>query len=244
MKMLSRRQLDAIRNSACGKCGAIPPLNDGSRCHPHRLIAAKDGGQYTEDNVAPRCPGCHATEHNAPLIKASLEGGRKGGRVGGPARADRLTREELSAIGRKAGHASYYGSRTPEERSEFARSGGLAVAAKRRTLGLNAFWQMPAQAAAAGRKGGPAAIAKRVAAGLDAFCRTREKAAEDGRRTGRLGGLVGARNQPREAKVLGARNQPREAKARGGYVTTHRRWHLERGIANPRCPICVAEGAS
>lgn len=82
-RLLTEAEKDAIRNSPCGKCGAVPPFADGSRCHPHRVISESKGGQYTKRNTVPRCAKCHSKEpgHSPGLIllppskiRASLRG--------------------------------------------------------------------------------------------------------------------------------------------------------------------------
>jgi hypothetical protein len=61
-RLLTHTEKNAIRNSPCGKCGAVPPLPDGSRCQVHRIIPESKGGRYTRANTVPRCPTCHTKE--------------------------------------------------------------------------------------------------------------------------------------------------------------------------------------
>lgn len=81
---MNRGVLEAIRNAPCGRCGAVPPFTDGSRCHPHRVVPGSAGGQYIAGNAVPRCPSCHDIEHGgegtSPFIGAARVGGRAGGR--------------------------------------------------------------------------------------------------------------------------------------------------------------------
>jgi len=97
MVKLTPREKETIRNSPCGRCGGVPPFEDGSRCHPHRIIPGCEGGEYVEGNVTPRCAECHDIEHGGngkiPLIAATRAAvlsispaqrrvnGRKGARV-------------------------------------------------------------------------------------------------------------------------------------------------------------------
>jgi HNH endonuclease/NUMOD3 motif len=72
MKLLTEREKDAIRNSPCGVCHAIPPFADGSRCHTHRIIPDSKGGLYTKENTVPRCPDCHANEpEHSPMLRVA-----------------------------------------------------------------------------------------------------------------------------------------------------------------------------
>lgn len=78
---MTEREKDAIRNAPCGRCGAKPPFHDGSRCQVHRLVPSRG---YVPDNVVSRCPGCHASEPNHPVLpKTAHAAGKKGGALGG-----------------------------------------------------------------------------------------------------------------------------------------------------------------
>ena len=41
----------------CSVCGWVGP------CDKHRIVAGKDGGEYTEDNIIIVCPNCHRDYH-------------------------------------------------------------------------------------------------------------------------------------------------------------------------------------
>lgn len=134
-RRLTRWKLRAIRNSPCGQCKAIPILENGERCHPHRIIHGADGGKYTVDNVVPRCPSCHDIEHGgngeAPFIGAARMGGCLGGKYlkalyPNLARDTmRHTNKKYPGLARKASHISR-AVRTPEQRRKYARMGWLA----------------------------------------------------------------------------------------------------------------------
>ena len=47
-----------IRTQPCSVCGW-----NKANCDVHRIIPAKRGGRYTEDNVKVLCPNCHRLEH-------------------------------------------------------------------------------------------------------------------------------------------------------------------------------------
>jgi len=85
-RLLTKAEKNAIRNSPCGKCGAVPPYPDGSWTQKHRIVPGSKGGRYTLKNTVPRCPKCHSKEpdHNTGFIMLSpakqRERGRKGGR--------------------------------------------------------------------------------------------------------------------------------------------------------------------
>jgi hypothetical protein len=86
MRLLTRIEKEAIRNSPCGGCGAAPPFQQwgGARCHPHRIKPGSKGGQYTKRNTTPRCPRCHDLEHGGsgtePFSGCLIERARLGGR--------------------------------------------------------------------------------------------------------------------------------------------------------------------
>lgn len=54
------------------------------------------------------------------------------------------------------------------------------------------------------------------------------------RRRQRLAG----RNQAHKWKVLGGENQSAESKRLGGERAMHVRWHVKRGIVDPKCQLC------
>jgi len=70
-----------------------------------------------------------------------------------------------------------------------------------------------------------------------------------GRMKCRLGGRIGARNQPREAKVMGGRRRNElygnpgtpEGRAKGGRKTNHLRWHRNRNYFKNDCSYCWKE---
>lgn len=135
---LSVAELDAIRNMPCGNCGAVPLFDDGSRCHPHRIIPGSKGGQYVEGNVVSRCPPCRDAEHGGNrlgLILLSRERRAAAGRRGGAAGRGRApwnkgkrgiysaeTRRKISAA--KKGQPSHRkGARhSPESRAKMSTS--------------------------------------------------------------------------------------------------------------------------
>lgn len=145
---LTHRQKDAIRNLPCALCLAVPPFPDGSRCHPHRIVRGKDGGEYTRDNVVPLCPPCHSEVDRLTAIRAAYIGGKRsyqvglglldaetrkenarhGGLVGGPRNKERrrlfgLTEPELRhrrAI-RGVGSRAKWSRTTREQRVAFMR---------------------------------------------------------------------------------------------------------------------------
>lgn len=73
-ELLTFSQKNAIRDSACRLCLALPPFPDGSRCHVHRIIRGRDGGLYVADNVLPLCPPCHAAVDRMVVIAATYRG--------------------------------------------------------------------------------------------------------------------------------------------------------------------------
>jgi len=189
---LTRREKDAIRSSPCGRCGAVPPFADGSRCHPHRVRPELG---YVAGNVVPRCPPCHAAEPgHHPWIKAARKGGRRSYELHPEnvrALNARLTPAQRSAIGRRVHElhpdlARENGRRsqalhpenvralnaklTPMQRSAIGRKGGLALNARltpaeRSARGRKASRAITsAQRSANARKGWAAHRARRVAA--------------------------------------------------------------------------------
>ena len=92
-RLLTRAEKIAIRKAPCGECGAKPIIVNGEQCYPHRIIHRADGGEYTIDNVVPRCPSCHDVEHGgdgtAPFIGACRTGGLIGGRNAAIAKVQR-----------------------------------------------------------------------------------------------------------------------------------------------------------
>ena len=156
---MTEAEKDAIRAQPCGRCGATPPFTDGSRCHPHRLVPSRG---YVAGNVVPRCPDCHAKE---PGHRAVTSAARRGGISGGHARATRLSRNELSAIGRKGAR------RCRELHPEQLRENGRKSKGKgNRSLGATWGWlggkrlkekQSPVERAAVSRKGGLARWGKK-----------------------------------------------------------------------------------
>jgi len=135
---LTRREKDAIRAMPCGKCGAIPPFADGSRCHPHRIEPALG---YVAGNVVPRCPPCHSEEPgHKPWVKHALAAGRRVhdlhpdlARENARALNTSLTPTERSASARKAARrmhelhpdlARANGRRTHELHPDLARESG------------------------------------------------------------------------------------------------------------------------
>ena len=137
--MLTKSEKETIRNSPCGRCGAVPPFKDGSRCHPHRIIPRSQGGLYTRENTVPRCPKCHGTEHGgmgrgistAALIGAAHLGGRSGGKLGGKRRQELypdLSRQWGLKYGREAGIKG--GHRTHELHPDHGRQCGLKYGSK------------------------------------------------------------------------------------------------------------------
>src|SRR6266849_220559 len=117
--MMTPAEKDTIRDLPCGTCGSVPPFQDGSRCHPHRLVPSKG---YVEGNVVPRCPECHAAEPgHKPMTKLARQAGLKGG----VARMAGLTPAERAALSRAATAAL-----TPTEHSANSRRGALALNAK------------------------------------------------------------------------------------------------------------------
>lgn len=125
MTTLSRREKDAIRKSPCGKCGAVPPFPDGSRCQPHRIEPALG---YVAGNVVPRCPQCHAAEPGHPILPTvAFKGGRRRQEL-----YPDLSREKMVALNasrtsaeRAAFASAATASLTPSERSANVRKGGL-----------------------------------------------------------------------------------------------------------------------
>ncbi len=107
--LLSSREKDVIRHSACGQCKAEPIIENGEHCHPHRIIHGADGGLYTAANTVSRCPSCHDIEHGgdgtAPFIGAAREAGLIGGRKGGLVRMAMLSMKERRVL---AQHAQRY----------------------------------------------------------------------------------------------------------------------------------------
>jgi len=79
--LLTRAEKEIIRRSPCGVCGAIPILEKGELCEPHRIVHGCNGGLYTRDNAVPRCPSCHDVEHGgdgtAPFVGAARASTRK-----------------------------------------------------------------------------------------------------------------------------------------------------------------------
>jgi hypothetical protein len=63
------------------------------------------------------------------------------------------------------------------------------------------------------------------------------------------GGRLGGKNRVKmygnpktdAGSLLGSVNQAREHKVRGGQVACHNRFHVARGITNPKCAICCEE---
>jgi hypothetical protein len=96
---------DAIRNRPCALCLALPPFPDGSRCHVHRIVRGKEGGQYIEGNVVPLCPPCHVAVDQVAMIANAYEGGRKGGLKGGR-RAHELYPNRGRELGLKYGRVA------------------------------------------------------------------------------------------------------------------------------------------
>lgn len=90
---MTRGEKELIRNRPCALCLSVPPFADGSRCHVHRIIRGKDGGQYEGENVIPLCPPCHRVVDRIAAITGARSGGLVGGRIGGPKGARR--RHEL-----------------------------------------------------------------------------------------------------------------------------------------------------
>jgi len=196
---LSKKELNQIRSSACVGCGRTPPFADNERCHAHRIISGKEGGEYVRGNVEARCPACHDIEHGgdgyAPFIGAASFGGRKGGLISGPktgaknlikARAA-LTRDIL----RRAG-ANSCRNLTPELRAAKSRAARKARAENLETARASARYMNAVLTIEQRRKG--------------------------------------ARNQPLEAKARASHN--------GMLSVNHARWHVKRGIVNPRCRRC------
>ena len=72
--ILSEAEKDALRDSPCVLCLAVPPLPDGSRCHVHRIIRGRDGGKYVRDNVVALCPSCHRAIDRVAIIAACHRG--------------------------------------------------------------------------------------------------------------------------------------------------------------------------
>ena len=157
---LTTREKNAIRSMPCGKCGAVPPFPDGSRCHPHRLVPAEG---YVANNVVPRCPSCHASEHgSAKCTKHAYQAGLRTHELHpGLARANgrrthelhpelaqenaskgartlnaQLTPAERSANAREAGRARM-ASMTPEQRSDLARKCGF-ISGPKNVAAMNA----------------------------------------------------------------------------------------------------------
>ena len=48
--------------SRCSMCGW-----DKAPCDTHRIVPGKDGGMYTQDNIAILCPNCHRLVHKGLL---------------------------------------------------------------------------------------------------------------------------------------------------------------------------------
>src|SRR5712664_4128900 len=119
MRTLTRADKDAIRNRPCGRCHERPPFEDGSRCHPHRLVPEKG---YVEGNVVPRCPECHAEEPGSSQYTRHA-------RQGGLNRAAVLTPKQLRAIGQKGARACHAQS-TAEQRRARARKAARAIWAR------------------------------------------------------------------------------------------------------------------
>lgn len=203
-RALTRHELHEIRNSACGRCGSTPPLPDGSRCHPHRIVPGSEGGQYVEGNVVPRCPSCHDLEHGgdgtAPFIGAAQEGGRKGAFALHDKYPDlaRATARRLHQV--YPNLARDTAIRTHQRHPELGRELGRKHGPKG---GANSFGKDHERARAAarrchelhpdlardlGRKYGPVTVARRLAAGLDAFGLTHEQSVEAGHKGGLVGG--------------------------------------------------------
>ena len=212
---LTGPEKDAIRSSPCGSCGAVPPFDDGSRCHPHRIDPEKG---YVAGNVVPRCPACHSEEpDHHPWIKAARKGGLN--------RVAKLTPAELSEIGRRGGliggrrgALAMNAKLTPAERSANARKAGREGA-----RALNAKLA-PAEHVANSRKGGFARAAKLTPAGLSAIGRRAHELHPDlARENGRKGGIKGGRRVHELYPDLARENGRRGALTTNAMLTTSQR---------------------
>jgi len=168
---------NAIRNRPCGRCGAVPPFPDGSRCHPHRLVPSRG---YVAGNVVARCPPCHSEEPgHKPWVRHARQGGLIGGPIGGPIGGRRVheLHPDLNAI--------LNARRTPAQKSAIGRSGGLATYARMtpaqrsaKGRGLRASLT-PAQLSANGRKSTHSRwhTARGITNPVCALCRAESRAA-------------------------------------------------------------------
>jgi hypothetical protein len=255
MRKLTHSEKQAIRRLPCCLCLSVPPFADGSRCHTHRIVPARHGGEYVEGNVVPLCPPCHHELEGFALILAARKGAAlqpreakvKGGRI-----AVRMMSEEAKARGRRKRGQLCGPANIRKISPEARRKNGLAHLARLTAAGLNAFGQTPAQAAAAGRIGGRRGIralydkltpAERSAnARKGGLASTATFTHEEIVARGRKGG-TGRQAQLSRADLLalarlGRAHLTPEVLARGGRGASHRRWHINRGILNPACSLC------
>ncbi len=212
-----------IRRLPCSQCGAIPPFADGSLCQPHRLLPGSQGGEYVADNVVPLCAACHDRVHGgngeAPFLGAARQGGLKA--------VPFLLRW-------KHDH--------PDKVKEHARKNLRHLRKKnphhsRDTL-LRTRQKYPDLSVRAGRIGGrrTAALHPDHINHLRRFHETNPDFSskimrELNKRYPDLASKAG--------KLGGRKGGPK-----GGRIGMHRRWHVNRGIINPACPICVASLAA
>jgi general stress protein YciG len=257
---MTRREKDSIRAMPCGTCGAEPPFHDGSRCHPHRIIPGSLGGQYVIDNVVPRCSACHDIEHGGTGVAPFIGAARRAGR----ARQAQLTPAERSEFGRRYGAANLRKHHDPETQSRRGTKGGpirqAALTAQEKSAfgranGRKGWLAMqnkvtPAERLAISSKGGRRAhqLHPRLASenGRKGGRRVRELhpglARENGLRAQALYPNL-ARDTCR-ARMARMTPEQRSAGARkagsvGGPIRAHNRWHIARGIVNPKCRLCV-----
>lgn len=126
--LLTTQEKEAIRNLACGHCGATV------RSHTHRVIPGCEGGQYTAENTVPRCPKCHSITHDdgdgrgGSFLAQTVKQRRRNGKKGARALWDSMNAKERKAFIVRKG--SGFEFRTQEELKEISRKGGLARAAK------------------------------------------------------------------------------------------------------------------
>lgn len=230
-----------IRTKPCARCASVPPFSDGSRCHVHRIVRGKDGGQYVAGNVIALCPPCHREVDRVACITSLVEGRREGCRKGGREGIKvllALSREQRSANARRAGLASA-ARLSPEERRARSR---VAL--------------QSSDPVAAGRKGGSAVVERRRRDGLTPaeLAHIRQIGRRDwGKGTQAMNaGLTPERRSEiarmarralgRHALAAGARNQPVSAKRQGACVANHRRWHVARDMVNANCEMCASTG--
>lgn len=119
--LLSEQEKEQIRNSPCGRCGAVPPYGYGPRgrngerqpirSHPHRLVPGYEGGKYERGNVVPRCPKCHVLDHK-----------ERGDTIGFIEAATlALPPERRAEVGRKGARALWDGMTGDQKRAFVAR---------------------------------------------------------------------------------------------------------------------------